>query len=424
MEQRYTPHVNDLLVDLICNQIWRESTEFIKRTHRPKDTYYATFIWSTFLYSIRDVLEKNNLLDSVRSHYVISVSRILGVPMTNIEQLGGLKRFQVSVYDLMIEENIDPRTPTGASHILFNAAVFQMPDEENIEALIPDDEDVFEFILSVASLTDYVIPLISRANQKRDMRSDSPAASPVPSVVQSRPAPVAATSVQPKPTPVQKVSVPQTPTPPAADANDGTKLFTILTICLSIVMLICLMVAVIPSVRDSKYSLGNTSQTTPTNAPKPTTNSQTQPKPQTQQTIPATTAPTAPKLTKLSRPANGHIFTYPKQTGESPLCIEASLTKDCYVILTPRFSKTVVMSFYVRASESFEVDVPDGDYDIYFASGSDWYGTTHLFGEDTVYQKCDDYFDFADGYGWTVTLYYVLDGNMDTDYINSSDFPQ
>lgn len=92
-----------------------------------------------------------------------------------------------------------------------------------------------------------------------------------------------------------------------------------------------------------------------------------------------------------------------------------------------RFMTGARMSFYVSAGKSAEVLVPLGEYEIYYATGQTWYGPDDKFGSDTQFYKCDDTFDFYeddDGYvGWTLTLYKVSNGNMDSTPIDEGDFP-
>lgn len=86
------------------------------------------------------------------------------------------------------------------------------------------------------------------------------------------------------------------------------------------------------------------------------------------------------------------------------------------------------MSFYVRGGSTVDLDVPLGEYDIYYASGSAWYGKDDLFGPTGSYHKCEDTFAFTlsgDTYdGWTLTLYPVANGNLDTEEINIDEFPK
>ena len=70
--------------------------------------------------------------------------------------------------------------------------------------------------------------------------------------------------------------------------------------------------------------------------------------------------------------------------------------------------------------------MPLGIYDIYYASGDQWYGETFMFGAETSFYKCDRTFNFYyDGsyfQGWTIELYEQEGGNMETDIISADEF--
>ena len=85
-----------------------------------------------------------------------------------------------------------------------------------------------------------------------------------------------------------------------------------------------------------------------------------------------------------------------------------------------------VLSFYVQAGETVEIDAPLGIYEIVYASGKTWYGEDELFGKTTRYTKIVDPFDFYErgGYvnGWTVSLYPRANGNLDSEKMDAEDF--
>ena len=79
------------------------------------------------------------------------------------------------------------------------------------------------------------------------------------------------------------------------------------------------------------------------------------------------------------------------------------------------------MSFYVRAGDTVTVGVPCEYLYVYFASGDTWYGTSHLFGEDTSYSMDDTICDFTE-YTWEYTLYPVSSGNFSQTPIDEDEF--
>lgn len=135
---------------------------------------------------------------------------------------------------------------------------------------------------------------------------------------------------------------------------------------------------------------------------------------------------------------NGQIVVEPPEEGVAPLSIETSGDSIYYVALARMLpglngtasvpSDKTYMSFIVCGGDSAEVLVPLGDYKIYYATGSTWYGKDHLFGDETVRYECDGTFDFyysASQYeGWTLTLYAVAGGNMGTERIAEAQFPK
>ncbi len=130
----------------------------------------------------------------------------------------------------------------------------------------------------------------------------------------------------------------------------------------------------------------------------------------------------------LPRPDNGYIFEEPGEEALAPLSIVTQGENDYYIVLDPLHNAVWnKMSFYVRGGQSAKVFVPLGDYEIYYATGSAWYGLDDLFGSDTLYRKCDDTFEFyedGDSYqGWTLTLYPQPNGNLDTETISANEFP-
>lgn len=162
------------------------------------------------------------------------------------------------------------------------------------------------------------------------------------------------------------------------------------------------------------------------------------------------TTSSRPKLTQKARPANGYIFESLDLDGFAPLTIETTGTGDYYFILDPitltvpehssddfmdqyealQYAHTQTDSyikFYVHAGQTFDIDVPLGEYEIYYAVGEYWYGEKYLFGYDTSYYKLDETFIFSedeDGYsGWTIGLEAVRNGNLDSIYLDPSDFP-
>lgn len=86
--------------------------------------------------------------------------------------------------------------------------------------------------------------------------------------------------------------------------------------------------------------------------------------------------------------------------------------------------------FYVRAGETFTVYVPDGSYVVKYTTGDYWFGLDSMFGRDASFTQADDVFTFetttSGGYIYydsiTITLYTVVDGNLQTEDISADEF--
>lgn len=82
----------------------------------------------------------------------------------------------------------------------------------------------------------------------------------------------------------------------------------------------------------------------------------------------------------------------------------------------------IAQSVFMHPNTTVEIPVPLGIYTIRYACGKTWYGYENLFGHSGSYAICDDVFEFTETVGWTITLYPVVDGNMETEYIDFEDF--
>lgn len=145
---------------------------------------------------------------------------------------------------------------------------------------------------------------------------------------------------------------------------------------------------------------------------------------------PAQQASTEPKVELKPRPTPSHgaILKNPSATKNAPLEIKTSGSGYYCFILERTGHSERYMVFFAHAGKTVKVNVPTGKYTLYYAYGNTWYGTDNLFGKDTVRKKCDTTLSFykdSDGYsGYTLTLYPVSNGNMDTSIVKEADFPQ
>lgn len=123
----------------------------------------------------------------------------------------------------------------------------------------------------------------------------------------------------------------------------------------------------------------------------------------------------------VSRPASGEILCG-SEYGTSEITVTASNDYD-YVVMLKNWARGYATSFYVRAGDTVSVSVPAAYLNVYFASGTEWYGYGEglMFGEETRYSKDDEMVDFESG-SWEYTLYEVSDGNFSETPINEDEF--
>lgn len=110
----------------------------------------------------------------------------------------------------------------------------------------------------------------------------------------------------------------------------------------------------------------------------------------------------------------------------APLSVVTSGENHFFVKLKDISGEDEVLTFFVRAGETADIDVPLGTYTLCYATGEYWYGEDKLFGESTSRFRAEDLFDFyeEDGYvnGWTVELYLQTNGNLDISPIPPDEF--
>lgn len=125
-------------------------------------------------------------------------------------------------------------------------------------------------------------------------------------------------------------------------------------------------------------------------------------------------------LTPVAEPQTGAILSGREVFDGSEITITASGGESCMVKLKTS-SGIERLSFYVRAGDTVTVGVPAEYLYVYFASGDTWYGTAHLFGENTSYSMDDELCNFSE-YTWEYTLYPVSHGNFSQTPIDEDDF--
>lgn len=129
----------------------------------------------------------------------------------------------------------------------------------------------------------------------------------------------------------------------------------------------------------------------------------------------------------VAKPSSGlYTQNLDGQQAIAPLEIRTESGSDYYVKVVNAANDNDTLAIYIHGGETVEVEVPLGNYEIRYASGTNWYGDQELFGSDTAFNKADELFNFVDtGYqisGYTITLYQVIDGNLQTKTIDKNQF--
>jgi hypothetical protein len=133
-------------------------------------------------------------------------------------------------------------------------------------------------------------------------------------------------------------------------------------------------------------------------------------------------------------PHNGKEWSYTNAAKPATLKVNASGDANFFVKLAYPSSTSPVMTMFVRAGKTAQMNVPLGTYEFRYATGDVWYGEQRLFGQETIYNKADSLFEFEQTTtntstgqrigttGIEVTLYKVAGGNLRTRRIEKDQF--
>ena len=148
--------------------------------------------------------------------------------------------------------------------------------------------------------------------------------------------------------------------------------------------------------------------TRPTNTPKPTAKPTPKPSPTPQ-----------PK----EMPKNGYVFYCSTTDRPSSFKVTNNSSSNYYMKFVKAGTNSTVITFFVRANSTAEIDMPAGNLELRYAYGDNWYGETKLFGDKTLYEKDKEYYDFAN-YTWSISLYTTANygESMDVEAIDADEF--
>lgn len=134
-------------------------------------------------------------------------------------------------------------------------------------------------------------------------------------------------------------------------------------------------------------------------------------------------------LVEYPLPKHGDIY-YDYGEGSDTSFFTIKLDKNdthyYYIKLESVSNGSTVQTVFMHPGKSITVRVPIGRYRLKYACGSTWYGYKDTFGPFGGYSTSDDLMEFSadeySEYGMEVTLYPVINGNMETEDINYEDF--
>lgn len=132
-------------------------------------------------------------------------------------------------------------------------------------------------------------------------------------------------------------------------------------------------------------------------------------------------------------PPTGVYRMYTNQEHIAPFSVTVGKGRNFFVKLENYETHAPIIEMFVRADETFKVDVPLGTYRLKYGSGTQWYGFDTCFGDRSTgasYSTSDERLifkiteDISGSWveGNSVTLYEVLDGNFRDYDISPKDF--
>lgn len=125
---------------------------------------------------------------------------------------------------------------------------------------------------------------------------------------------------------------------------------------------------------------------------------------------------------KEKKITNGKIVKAPSDSRTVSFEVTAADDVNAYIYLMSKNDSSNDMSFLVKKGKTATVYVPKDYYYVYVAQGDNWYGKKYLFGPGTAMTKDKEVLDFVQYY-WTYQLQ-AADGNVESENINSEDFPR
>ena len=355
----------------ICDDIWAGSIQYAKEAGYSLNPMVTTMVWAGFFYTIKSDLDKYQISESVKKQFIPALSHIYNIGLDRVDFLAEVNQKMESLLSILSEDMEDLHSDMEL--LVFLGLVEKVNEQLGVksdELTIMDRIKQFHRYHSL--LSSHVYNIVHKIDNEMLLQFQ-----PLPS--------------RPSKSPVaQPIS-----TKESNKASSKSK-FEKLSLAIALILLVVIVVGA----RMSGNSLPDRS------------------------TIPTETQIV---LEAKARPSSGIMVSSNMSEGVAPFEVYAPKDYDCFCVLRSTINPDRLVKFYVRAGRFYEILVPLGSYEMYHATGKDWYGLDHLFGEDTVYSKCDEIFEFTiekDGYsGWTVELERQSGGNLDSHRVDADEFP-
>lgn len=136
----------------------------------------------------------------------------------------------------------------------------------------------------------------------------------------------------------------------------------------------------------------------------------------------------SPQTAGGNTPKNGQIIDLPPKGLTTSFFFRTGDSDYYYFVLVSKDTGDVEMSFFLHGNQNTNMPIPLGEYEIYYASGSEWFGEEVLFGEDTHYYKMRGAYKSAwagmEPVNQTVDLHSASNDYVISDPIDAKNFPK
>lgn len=399
----------------IALNLWIAADKYVQTCGFSRNLSFLLHVWCGFYYCISDIVRKNGLESLVFDQFPEITRRFFSISRQEDDLIRYLCDEQDFILSKLSAEEIDPLSQDGILDV--QKTVFLLASLHSKDHIyLADSVQELQFVASLNQLTHSICSLLSDMPESKNSPSSS-----------LRPSPVFHSK--------SFVSAKHNSSSKGTSKIPAFSVFKIIASILVVLFLVTVFCICVYenyqqslSYYDNSVYVSESASTydnsTATSAPGILNDKHTYNDVQNQYSGRST----EPKLAAQPRPYNGKIIIHSQKNAVAPLSVFTSYGEDYYLCLTDVKTNEIEMSFFVRGGTDAYVEVPLGTYEIFYATGTTWYGKEHLFGRETRYYKCDEDFTFSKtstSYtGWDLTLYAVTNGNMDSDPISADTFPK